>query len=89
MFEDIRKLMELVPIENTGYVWPTDPALIDPVQCSQFWDCDVRFSFVCLFCLSLGIMLFCQGHEQSPYEKPTDFTGWFQTDESNRPFASS
>eukprot|EP00292_Cryptomonas_paramecium_P025433 CAMPEP_0113707614 /NCGR_PEP_ID=MMETSP0038_2-20120614/28498_1 /TAXON_ID=2898 /ORGANISM="Cryptomonas paramecium" /LENGTH=69 /DNA_ID=CAMNT_0000633177 /DNA_START=44 /DNA_END=253 /DNA_ORIENTATION=- /assembly_acc=CAM_ASM_000170 len=69
MFEDIRKLMELVPIENTGYVWPTDPALIDPVQCSQFWDCD--------------------GHEQSPYEKPTDFTGWFQTDESNRPFASS
>jgi hypothetical protein len=23
------------------YDWPTDPALIDPIVCGEFWDCDV------------------------------------------------
>jgi hypothetical protein len=29
-----------VPVESTDYVWPTDPALIDPIVCGEFEDCD-------------------------------------------------
>jgi hypothetical protein len=33
-------------IRITGYEWPTDPALIDPIICGQFWDCDVSVSIL-------------------------------------------
>eukprot|EP00292_Cryptomonas_paramecium_P000895 CAMPEP_0113697998 /NCGR_PEP_ID=MMETSP0038_2-20120614/22459_1 /TAXON_ID=2898 /ORGANISM="Cryptomonas paramecium" /LENGTH=94 /DNA_ID=CAMNT_0000621099 /DNA_START=6 /DNA_END=290 /DNA_ORIENTATION=- /assembly_acc=CAM_ASM_000170 len=61
------QMTSLVPIEETGYEWPTDPALIDPITCSQFWDCD--------------------GHENNVYEKKGDYYGWWDTDQSTRPFA--
>ena len=49
-------------IDRTDYVWPTDPALIDPILCSQFHDCDVSSWSTPLQSLeqsNLALILFC------------------------------